>query len=65
MGGIFGVGKILNIFLGFLKFLIFFGVIDAGSEPMYEEKLRVAPLSGTIKPVRKQFVRVHLYIPMD
>ena len=45
-----GVGKISNIFLGFLKFLIFFGVKDrCWAEPTYEEKLRVAPLSGTIK----------------
>ena len=29
---------------------------------MYEEKLRVAPLSGTIKPVRVQFVRVYTCI---
>ena len=40
MWGIFGgVAKISNIFWGCSKFLIFFFVnIDAGPEPMYEEK---------------------------
>ena len=40
----FGVGKISNIFFGCLKFLLLLGrTIDAGPEPTYEEKLRVAP----------------------
>ena len=38
--GIFGVANISNIFLGCLKFLIFFG---GEREPMYAEKMRVPP----------------------
>ena len=41
---IFGVAKISNIFLGCLKFLIFFGwTVGAGPEPTYAEKIRVPP----------------------
>ena len=46
MGDIFGVAKILNIYLGCLKFLIFFlcvYTVDAGPEPTYKEKMRVPP----------------------
>ena len=40
-----GGGKISNIFLRCLEFLIFFGVmVDARPEPTYEEKMRVPPL---------------------
>ena len=45
MGDIFWVAKISNIFLGCLKFLIFFGrrMVDAGPEPTYAEKMRLPP----------------------
>ena len=40
-----GGGKISNIYLRCLEFLIFFGVmVDARPEPTYEEKMRVPPL---------------------
>ena len=44
-GIFFWVAKISNIVWGCLKFLIFFGGgwVDAGPEPMYEEKMRVPP----------------------
>ena len=39
-----GGGKISNIFLRCLEFLIFLGVmVDARPEPTYEEKVRVPP----------------------
>ena len=42
MEDIFEVAKISNIYLGCLKFLIFFGVqtVDAGPDPTYEENMR-------------------------
>ena len=45
IGIIFWVANISNIFLGFLKSLIFFFglTVDAGSEPTYTEKNRVPP----------------------
>ena len=47
IGILFWVAKISNIFLGCLKFLIFLGwIVDAGSEPTYEEKIRVPPLGA-------------------
>ena len=47
MGIFFWVAKISNIFLGCLKFLIFFGVMGrCGPEPTYEEKNESTPLPG-------------------
>ena len=44
MGVFFGLVK-FQMFLGCLKFLIFFGgTIDAGPEPTDEEKMRVPPM---------------------
>ena len=57
MEDIFGVAKISNIYLGCLKFLIFFGVrtVDAGPEPTYEEKMiELSPPLGFVhqfKPI--------------
>ena len=57
----FGVGKISNIFWGFLKFLIFFGVKDRCWARAYVwRKTESRPLSGTIKLVRIQFVHCSL-----
>ena len=58
-----------GLFLRLVKFQIIFGVLEipdifgvkdrCWAWPTYEKKLRVAPLSGTIKPVRIQFVLVY------
>ena len=48
-----GGGKISNIYLRCLEFLIFFGVmVDARPEPTYEEKMRVPPLVHPKKNIR-------------
>ena len=58
MGIFFGIAKISNIFMGCLKFLIFFGwTVDTGPEPTHEEKMRVPPW-GCVVPQKILMVEI-------
>ena len=67
---VFSSGQVTEwrIFLGLLKFQIFFGgclklgwTVDAGPEPTYKEKMRV-PSLGSTSPVNHAFWRLFSYL---
>ena len=64
MGDIFGLLQ-FQIFLGMLEIIDFLGcTVDAGPEPMYEEKMRVTrPLPPGMSPCRHR-VRINHFRPI-